>query len=208
MTIYYRHRSPADATPPWFQGWAPVHVDAAICHRDTAAGHVVGIGNPLTFNPSPRAEWADLDDGWQASLGADFDPRLLIRHSQRWADVVAVPDMQGREWAVPVILTGDGSRAFRVAYGGRDMLPRLTPEQTRCLDVATEARVAWVAEKARQAAGEDGTGVDMQIAARWALPVLAAANHIDERAIAELGLADDFLIVGAAAVATGLPLKR
>lgn len=208
MTIFYRHPAPADIVPPWLQGWAPVHAEAAICHRDTPAGHLVGICNPLAFGVPAKAEWVDLDDGWQAALGPTLDPRLLIRHAQRWADVVTVQDMQGRDWAVPVILTADGSRSFRVAYGGRDMLPRLTPEQARCLEIASEARMAWIAEKERQANGEEAAGVDMGVAARWALPLIAAANHIAEAALAELGLADDFLIVGTMAVATGLPLKR
>jgi hypothetical protein len=208
VTIYYRRREPTPDPPEWFDGWVAVHADAAVCHRDTTTGAVVGIANPVVFNPSIRATWTDLGDGWEAYATPDFDPRLLIRHGMLWADTKTVRDMNGRDWAVPVVLTPDGSRAFRVAYGGRDMLPRLTPIQTRCLEVAAEARAVLVAEKVRQADGDDSAGLDMTVAARWALPLIAAANHIPETALSELGLTDDFLIVGTLAVGTGLPLKR
>jgi hypothetical protein len=208
VTIFYRH--PLSINPPWFAGWAPFgETDVAVCHRDTAEGCIVGIGNPVTFSPSPSAGWVDAGDGWEASLGLDFDPRLIIRRSQRWADVSAVRDMRGWGWAVPTILNRDGGRAFRVAYGGPDMLPVLTDEQTRCLAVARAARDEMVAAKSRETAGDSSeAGIDASVAARWVLPFIAAANHISEIALSALGLLDDFLVVGALSIGTGLPLKR
>lgn len=198
--IIYRYdpsirRSDANV-PPWLEGWESDAPGIGVCSRETEDGTIYGVADPLLFNLPARRAWEPLGDNWQAIMVGTLDPRPLAR-GQRWADTRPVVDMQGRTWLAPRILGEDGTRAFRVAYGGPDFLPTPTPIQLRCFDVAQAAR----------AEVEGGGLSDIGISARWASILLASVMHIPEAAFSVFSLPDEFLIIGTLQHGTGLPLK-
>lgn len=160
-------------------------------------GHrVLGVAAPFQFAP-PAAGWVPLDGspGWQVVAEGDFEPRSHIKVRTPWK--LAVVDVQGVRWAVPHVLTPDGSRAFSVRYGGPDFGPVLTEEQDRAMRLATEIRTAIQAE----------TLPDMPIRARWAARLLPLVYCLSEGSLAVLGMSED-LIDNVLHVAAGLYADR
>jgi hypothetical protein len=171
----------------------------ALCHREGDGGHIVGIGSSVAF-PSPR-RWHALDDGWRVGLNArEFVPAAIER-AQGWFDTESVDDLRGRRWSAPVILTREGSRAFRVTYGAT-WLPDLTPEQERAEKIAQAARV----EILKAYAGHDAD-LEMATACQWAAELLALTHHLTPGVLGALGLMDDGLAMGVLRVATSLPFR-
>jgi hypothetical protein len=188
----------APRLPPWLADFRPADAMAAeLCRRDTEHGHLVGIGNPLIFDEPPAEAFCDLDDGWRVALVGGVDPLQILRR-QEWCRSRRVESLDGRRWQPPEILGADGVRDFLVAYAGRDFLPRLTPTQQRCEEVAKAAREMILG----------GGGIDMQPACRWAAILLSATHHVSPDCLAVLGLIDDRLAIGTLEAATSLSLKR
>jgi hypothetical protein len=195
MIVYRDSRKLSGPTcPEWLSEWKPgsagVH---SLCHRDTADGHLVGVGDPLLFSPPRR--WFDVDQDWQAgSIGKDLNHGVLAR-DLLWCESRACADLADRVWMAPVILTAGGDRAFRVAYGS-NWLPSLTPEQTRAEKVAVAAREALLSG-----------GADMAIACQWAAELLCVTYHLHVQVIAGLALLDDRLVPEVLATAAGINLE-
>lgn len=193
--IVYAHASQQPVTPPWLDGFAP-WPGTQVVHRDTALGHLVGVGDPIVFECPPARIFSDLDDGWRVALAGPLDPALIYRNPS-WCRTAEVVDLLGRTWRAPIILDGDGERDFLVRYGGKDFLPVLSEEQARCEAMAQAARVAVPA------------GIEMgPEACRWAAVLLSATYAVPPEAIAALAILDAGLVIGCLAAATGLPLKH
>jgi hypothetical protein len=193
--IVYLHAGAEPRLPPWLEGFQPPK-GVQVCRRETVHGHLVGVGDPLVFDCPPADAFCEVEDGWRAAIVGRVDPLVLARRPA-WCRTSAVEDLRGRTWLAPIILDVAGDRDFLVAYGGREFLPRLTPEQEACERVARAAREAIP------------KGIEIAPAgARWTSLLLTATTAISADTIAELGLVDDALAVGALAFATGLPLRR
>ncbi len=196
MIVYLTRGAPR--VPPWLADFKPPGSSLVqLCRRETRHGHLVGIGNPLLFAEPPVETFCDLDDGWRVAQVGDVDPLQILRR-QEWCRSRRVESLDGRRWQPPEILDADGERCFLVAYAGRDFLPRLTPTQERCEEVAKVARQMILG----------GGGIDMQPACRWAAVLLSATHHVSPECLAELGLIDDRVAVGTLEAATSLTLKR
>lgn len=195
MIIYRdRRRLGGPTSPPWLEDWTGPIAGHALCHRDSEAGHLVGVAQPLLFD-APSRGWFDVDTDWQAArLGKVINHGILAR-SFLWADVRPVQDLREQVWMAPTILTANGERAFRVAYGP-SWLPELTPEQDRAEKIARAARDALI-----------GGGADMGIACQWAAELLCISYHIHPVVIAGLALLDDRLVPEVLGVASGLDLE-
>ncbi len=191
--IVYRDKRPSagPSCPDWLAGWEPVH-GHALCHRDSKAGHLVGVADPLLFD-APRRMF-DVDEDWQAGLVGEFNQGPLAR-SLLWSDVRPVQDLAERCWMAPVILTANGDRAFRVNYGA-SWLPALTPAQDRAEKIARAARDALA-----------GGGADISIACQWAAELLCIPYHLHPAVISHLALLDDRLVPEVLGIAAGLPLE-
>ena len=188
--ILYRQATAQPVVPAWLE-------DAeGVVHRCTEAGGVVGIGDPLYFNP-PERGWKPIGDGWETALVGKLDPALLTRR-QRFYDLRPVEDLTGRQWMAPVILREDGERAFRFAYGA-DWLPALTPEQERAEAIAKAARAGIMG---------GGDGVPWQAACQWAAELLCLTAHITPMAFAAHALVDDMLVPSVLSAATSLTLRK
>ncbi len=196
MIVYLTRGAPR--VPPWLADFKPPASSMVqLCRRDTRHGHLVGIGNPLLFAEPPLEDFHELDDGWRVAQVGDVDPLQILRR-QEWCQSRRIESLEGRRWQAPVILDADGERAFLVAYAGRDFLPRLTPMQERCEEVAKVARQMILA----------GGGIDMQPACRWAAVLLSSTHHASPDCFAELGLIDDRVALGTLESGTSLTLKR
>ena len=192
--IVYRDRRKLEGPtcPEWIAEWQPV-TGHALCHRDTEAGHIVGVADPLLFKPAAR--WFEVDQDWEAALvGKEPNPGVLAR-SVIWCDVRPVQDLAERVWMAPVILTEKGERAFRVSYGS-NWLPSLTPAQERAEKIAKAARDALA-----------GGGANMAVACQWAAELLCVTYHLHVNVISNLALLDDRLVPEVLGVAAGLPLE-
>lgn len=184
--ILYHHR--AIGTPPPHLRGVP-----DLASREVQGGFVFGIGQPWMLGPPP-AHAMELDGGWLAWVNDDGpDPARLFRH-RPWLRTSIAADNEGREWAVP-ILTVDGKRAFKVAYG-HDWRPRLTEEQELLLGHAGEASLFLDRMQ------EVGAIEDPAPGCAWAASILSACNAITPAIIGALGLMDDLLMVGTLLAAT------
>lgn len=196
MIVYLTTGAPR--VPPWLAGFRPPDaLSVELCRRDTAHGHLVGIGDPLVFDEPPMAAFCQLADGWRVALLGELEPLNLLRQ-QGWARSRRVLNLDGRRWQAPEILDEDGERAFLVAYGGPDFLPVLTAEQHRCQEVAEAARAMILT----------GGGMDLGPACRWAAVLLSATHHVSPEVMAALGLVDDRLVIETLEAATQLPLRK
>lgn len=195
MLVWRSKSGGVPVVPACLSDWEPRgHNGAQLVHRETDAGHVVGVGDPLVWQP-PR-KWFDVEDGWQVAMvpGVKFEPRWLVR-AQGWADVEEATDMHGRTWLAPKIRSPGGRRAFRVAYG-RDWLPALSDEQRRAEEIC---------EAAVNAAGAD---TPMSVACQWAAELLCMAMHATPIALAVLALVDDVLAVETLRLSASLEIER
>lgn len=175
--------------PPWLVG------ASGLCSRETGDGRLWGVGDAYCLGIPQGMPTEPIADGWSACVVSDAEVHRL-RRAQLWCDTGSVLDIHGREWAVPIIRTPEGARAFRVAYG-RDWLPALTPEQTRAeaiVDAASDALRA-------------GGGIDMPVACQWAAELLCMSSHLSPETIAALRLADEMVVLQTLAMACGLPLR-
>lgn len=199
--ILYRHREHggdhSDA-PAELVGFRAVVDDIAVCHGYDGEGHVVGLCSPILWQPAdPAAVWTPTCDGWEvASDGRPFTPMHHAR-SRAFCKVVLVQDAEGRDWAAPVILTAGGARAFPVAYGGPELLPRLTPDQERAMRIANEARTLL------QAAVEGGPALQSEQIVPWAAWALTLTHHLSVPTIGALGIIDELLAQRVLAVMAG-----
>lgn len=191
-TLHGSRRDP----PPWLVGVADVHC------REGARGRLWGAGDGRVVGE--QQHWLDLDDGWQCSAVGKAEPETC-RREIAWADCGKVLSLAGEVWSAPILLTSDGNRAFRVAYGD-DWLPALTPEQERAEAVANAAREALL----RAVPSEDnpGEGLPMRVACQWAAELLSLAQGVTPQIIARLRVMDDRLAVGALMVATGMKVQH
>ncbi len=172
--------------PPWMAGAAELQ------RRDGDGVCWWGIGDggdAYLCGPHESATWRDLGEGYSVALIGKNDPRVLAR-SQLWCPVAPVADLQGRVWMAPSILSPDGERQFRTAYGD-DFLPALTTEQEH-------ARACLIAAVAT------GSGVPMPAGARWAADLLSAVNHTTPTLLARGALLDAALICGVLYLGAGL----
>ncbi len=185
------------ACPTWLADWKPRAGTFSLCHRDVEGGHMVGVCNPLAFNPAGR--WRDLGDGWSVGRipGSTIDHQALAR-DVLWCDVLPVRDLRDAAWLAPVILTEAGSRAFRVSYGS-DWLPALTDEQARAEHIAEAARSELLK-------GED-SALEMPVACQWAAELLSLTHHLHPGVFAALSLLDDRLVPEVLGAAAGLALE-
>jgi hypothetical protein len=176
------------APPPWMAG-AP-----NLQEREAQAGKLWGIGPAWLLGPADHG-WESLPDGYQVRLVGEIEPQLL-RRRQVWCDTMLAHSMDGAPWIVPVILSVDGRRSFRVNYGP-NYLPTLTDEQGHALAVAEEVRTLLAAISERQ-------GVDASLMVRYAAYLLALTNHITPEILAALRLIDDVLALDTLTAASGL----
>lgn len=175
--------------PPWMAG-ASVH-----CMEDDQRGHLYGIGDRYLLGPGDAAtRWDPVGDGYDVRLVPPLYPAAFLR-PQLWCDMLPAKDLERRLWAAPVILTRQGERAFRVAYGP-DYLPALSPTQDRALAVAREARLL-LQESAKRG------GLDSTLAARYTAELLSRTHFLAPAVIGALRLLDDALILDTLAIAAG-----
>ncbi len=195
--ILYRDLKHAERTEPpeWLLDrdgmWAP-----NLQSRDDADGRLWGIGDAYMVGPHKNG-WEELTGGWQVRLLGKIDPRPL-RRNDPWVDTTAVHGLADAEWVAPRILTDAGNRAFRVTYG-RNFLPSLTKRQAHLIAMAEEARAALINSR-------DESGVDMDIACRWAAEFISEVHFLTPDVIAVCRLLDDSLVISTLAGTTALPL--
>lgn len=180
--------------PSWLLRWQQ-RGELSTCIAETNEGPIYAIADRTGYAPS-RLRFLDCIPDWQvAASGPDLLTTALWR-TVPWCQCAIVSDLQDREWQVPKLLTGDGARAYFVAYGGPDFLPTPTEEQSRLEAMARAAREAIIAH--------DTVPIPMGLACRWAAAFMAASNHISIEAIAALSLLDDKLAIAAILAATGM----
>lgn len=198
MAIIYldTEKAAGPSCPEWLEGWQPVY-GHGLCHRDSDKGHLVGVCDPLLFSPPNNSrQWRDVDSRWKcAQIGREVNHGVLAR-DVLWCDVRPVKDLKEQAWMAPVILTEQGTRAFRVSYGA-NWLPELTPEQDRAERIAEAARDAM-----------SGGGADMAVACQWAAELLSVTYHLHPQVFAALALLDDLLVPEVLGAACGLPLEK
>jgi hypothetical protein len=191
--LYYRTKAGiGGGRPPELDGYQSPGpgMDLQECVID---GHrVMGVSPPFRFDP-PTAGWVPLDGspGWQVVSVGDFDPISHIKLRTTWSIAKVVTG--GVVWLIPHVLNTEGTRAFKVSYGGPDFCPILTPEQTMAEKLAKEIRTAIDADNLP----------DMPIRARWAARLLPLAYCLSESSLAVLGMSED-LIDATLRVAAGL----
>lgn len=194
--LYYRTSMGQGSTrPPELLGYAST--GGADLHEATVDGwRVLGVTPALRFDP-PADGWEPLAGaaGWQIVSKGPFNPNAHIRTSSRW--MVAAAEAGGQRWAVPHVLTPEGLRSFKVAYGGPDFAPQLTAEQQAALALATEIRTAITANALP----------DIPTRARWAARLLPLVYCLSEGSLALLGMSED-LIDSTLRVAAGLYAQR
>jgi hypothetical protein len=188
--ILYRDNGNRLTPPDWIAG-AP-----GLVVRESMAGRFWAIGESYLCGPQERNRWADVGDGFSATIVGNLDA-LRLKRDQQWCEVSTGPDLKMREWTIPKPLGYEGSRTFRVAYGP-DYLPALTDEQKRCEDIARAARGALMA------ATLNGEPLPMKIACAWTAELLSVTNHVTPRVLGELALIDDVLVAAVLYGASGL----
>ncbi len=187
MILYRDLRHVSRCFPPSWIAGAP-----ELQCREDAAGRLWGIGDPTLIGPGTG--WIDLDDGWQVRQVGKLDASQLIRH-QLWCDVRPTASLEDVIWIAPAVLTIEGTRAFRIAYGD-NFEPALTETQQRLMTIATEARTLVIAA---QASGV----IDSTIACRYTAELLSAVNYVTPEVLAKLRLLDDALAVDGLVIAAG-----
>ncbi len=194
MILVQDNRNRPEA-PPWMAGAADLQC------REGEGKRWWGIGEGYLCGPQERATWHEIPDGYSVAIMGETDPRVLARR-QLWCPLAPVADLLGRVWFAPCLLSSEGERQFRTAYG-EDYLPALTDVQANAEKVALAARAALVAAAADKMAGGAG-GLPMPAAAHWAADLLASVNHVTPQVIACNSLLDDALIGGVLLQASGL----
>ncbi len=167
-----------------------------LVQRQSRDGTLWAIGDALTLGDD--GPWLDIGDGY--AVAGPVTEHQAYQRQASWLKTQDVTDLHGRDWAVPLILTADGDRAFQVCYG-RDFLPAPTPEQYRMLDVAQAARDALIAN----AGGTQD--VPMVMACRWAAELLCASYHLTPDAVAALTILDDALVLALIGASVGLSVE-
>lgn len=174
--IYYRtHASRKGCLPTELAGWDSVSVNGGLVDNTVGDHRIVGIVPPFVFNPP--SVWHDCEHGWEVGVYGTTD---LMCHVLKSSPFSVLPiDIGGVKMLFPAILNPDGSRAFKVMYGGVDFKPILSAMQSRMLELANEARNAH--------------DVDMPIKARWAAEILSAVYAISVRTFSVIGLSEDVI---------------
>jgi hypothetical protein len=114
-----------------------------------------------------------------------------------------VEDDNGREWAIPVVLNPDGSRAFNIRYGD-GWKPAPTPAQASLLESGNEARsVLPRLLRGKPEEREDHYPVAFSIVASG----IEYCNHISRDVLQKLQLLDEGLVVGGLTVMSSFQEK-
>ena len=183
MPLYYRTTpGQGGGLPPELAGYISTGPGADLHDGIVGGFRVLGITPPMRFDP-PAAGWTPLagSPGWDVVSAGPFDQLAHFRQQTAWK--MAQVRVQGSLWAIPHVLCPDGSRAFKVAYGGPDFAPQLTPEQGRAQRLAIEIRTAIQAD----------TLPEVSIQARWAARLLPLAYHLTEGSLAVLGMPEELI---------------
>lgn len=182
--IYYRQPAGlGGGRPPELVGYTSTGRGFDLTENTEEGFRILCIVPPFGFDPPAdgTGRWLGICEGWQAAVSGPFDPRAHVRAASPWK--VAKINLPGHPWYVPHVLTPEGVRAFKVAYGGAEFSPQLTPEQASALALATEVRQAIDA----------GTLPDMPIQARWAAQLLPLVYHLSPATLAMVGLPEDLI---------------
>lgn len=188
--LYYRtHASRAGEQPTELVGWRPPHADPQLAEQIVGGHRVLGIVPQFVFNP-PQSGWVRIDSGWEVATDGDFNPLWHARMASKWAVVPTTID--NITWLLPVVLTADGTRAFKVSYGGPNFNAILTAEQQIALDMAQEIRAAKLANDLP----------DYPVRAAWAARLIGLTYHLSPTTLGVLGMGEE-LIDATLAVAGG-----
>jgi len=189
MIIYRDRKADERQVPPWLDGASDVIIredikDIRIKYYGIGPAHLIGELN----------KWTDLGGGYDAAIAEPLSPYLNAKKIT-WAQMVEAEDKERRGWYVPRVIR-DGVDLIIPTYD-ENYLPKFTEEQSALLEIAKAARSAI----------ETG-GVDISIAARWAVRFICAANYIPEQALLKLGLVDSVLVVNVLEEITGQSVKQ
>ena len=196
--IVYRDISRSDriGPPPWLEGCADVVT------REDGNGRLHALGDSRLLGPSERG-WVALADGWEARVLEPLRTEALARPLP-WCPIVHVPDILGRLWAVPAVLTTTGTPQI-VAPIGPDWHPRPTETQARALRVAQWFRQAIDAAVPQDPNAQPAAaGIPAAEAARAAAELLSLANGITGEVLLALGLLDERLVLRTGMAAAGI----
>jgi hypothetical protein len=183
----------ARRAPPWFP-------ETGFAERETVAGRLFALCDPLLLDAPARTDWRDLDDQWQIAVVGKPDVDRY-RRDQTWLKIEPCTDSTAALWFAPRVLTAQGNRNFAVPFG-RNWIPAPRPEQAALLDVARAARDELV-RGATASAGES-FGIPIEAAFNWAATLLSAVYHLPPEAFAALALIDEVLALTVLRIAAGL----
>lgn len=179
--LYYRtHASRAGERPPELVGWESPSVDAQLNENIIGEHRVLVIGPPFVFSP-PASGWRPLTNGWEIASVGDFSP---VAHARKASAFRCIPyQIDGVHWLLPSVLNEEGTRNFKVRYGGAGFSPLFTDEQKAALALATEIRAAY------KASALPDTGV----CAAWAADLLTLTHCLSRTSIETIGLHEDLI---------------
>lgn len=189
--LYYRtHASRAGELPPELLGWTSASAETTLSENTVGDMRVVAITAPFVFAP-PEAGWVKLCAGWEVASVGEFNP---LAHANIHSTFQCVPTpIDGKTWLLPVVLNKAGTRGFKVAYGGEDFTPQLTPVQQSALALVQEIRTCHDA----------GTMPDRNTQALWASRLLPLTYALSSRSIGVLNILTDDLVDATLAIAGG-----
>lgn len=179
--ICYFHNT--ECLPPsWLRG---AH---DLCSRvGIVGGYLYGIGPSYLLGNKPD-DAVELDDGWVAWVNGEIDT-VRLRRDVSWCKLIPSIDLSGAIWHTPEVLDASGKRTFRTRYG-KDFRPLLSDEQTKAVEIATEARTL-MARLLKD--GAEPNEEEQCAMCGWAATLACMTNHLSIQVVARLGLMDDSL---------------
>jgi len=189
--LYYRtHASRAGELPPELVGWASPNADLSLSENVVGDHRVVAITPPMVFAP-PEAGWTKLCAGWEVANTGAFSLMAHAKITTKW--LCKPTTFDGEPWLLPVVLNAEGTRAFKVSYGGTDFTPQLTADQVWALALATEIRTCH----------DGGTMPEVSQRAKWAAQLLGLTYCLSTASIGHLSILTDETIDAVLASAGG-----
>lgn len=184
--IYFRTPlATPDLVPAELAGWEPPRPEVALNTVQHGDHRIVGICGQWDVGV-PQGPWQAHTPGWQVCKIRDIEPLDYVRLKSPWPCITV--EIDGKPWFLPAIVDANGKRLFKVAYGGSDFLPVLTPEQERVEAIVHAVR---------------GGDADMSVKARWAANLLGLTYHLSPATIGLCGFLSEDLIETTLAVAVG-----
>lgn len=175
-----------DLVPPELAGWEPPRPEVALNTVQHGEHRIVGICSQWDLGV-PEGPWSAHVMGWQVCKIREPEPLDHVRMKSKWPCITV--DIDGKPWFLPAILDANGKRLYKVAYGGADFLPILTPEQERIEAIVHAIRA--------------DESADMPVKARWAAALLGLTYHMSPTTIGMCSFLSEDLINATLKVAVG-----